>query len=153
LRKSIFDSVIVLLLFMIGCSGTETDKPPIMLKGQDPCDNCFMIINETKYSASLKLENGEAKRFDDIGCMLNYLNKNKDHVKKYWVYNYANSEPLNANEAFFIHSTKIITPMGYGIIAFDSRLEASKYADNNKTEILTFKDLSNKYHQSNMEHN
>lgn len=145
-------SVSLLFLFIIGCS-TEQDKPPVILTGQDPCDNCFMIINEIKYSASLKLVNGEEKRFDDIGCMLSYIHKNKDQIKRSWVYDYVDDEPLNTGEAFFIYSDNIITPMGSGIIALNSKSKASGLNGRNKAVILSFDELNNNYNKLKMEHN
>ncbi len=153
MSKTISYSVILLFLFIIGCGSTEQDKSPVILKGQDPCDNCFMIINETKYSGSLTLLNGEEKRFDDIGCMLSYMHKNKDQVKKSWVYDFVDGKPLNTGKAFFIYSDKIITPMGSGIIAFDSKSEASKITNKNEAVILSFSELNNNYNKLNMEHN
>ncbi len=147
----LFNSFIFLLVILTGCSGTISDKPPKLNLGQDPCDNCFMIINEKKFAASIWLENGEAKRFDDIGCMIDFINKNKSNVKTYWVYDYITKEPMLTNNAFFIDSDSLITPMGFGIVAFKSEAEASKFAEEYKTKIISFNELKNKYHKSKTE--
>ncbi len=153
MKRIISHSLILLFLFILmDCGSNEQDKPPVILKGQDPCDNCFMIINETKYSASMKLLNGEEKRFDDIGCMLSFMQRNKGQVKKSWVYDYAGGDPLSTGDAYFIYSDKIITPMGSGIIASNSKSEASELTGKNEAVILSFNELTNNYNKLKMEH-
>jgi len=110
-----------------------------------------MIIYEEKFAAAIRLKNGEAKRFDDIGCMIDYLNKNKVSPKSNWVYDYINKEPIHAEDAFFVDSDNLITPMGFGIAALKSNDEALKIADEFKSKIISFNELKNKYHKSKTE--
>jgi copper chaperone NosL len=140
--------IIFTFIILTGC-GSNSDSPPKIVLGQDPCDNCFMIINEYKYAASLWLENGQSKRFDDIGCMIDFLNKNKNKVKAYWVNDFQTKEPLHAENAFFVDSDSIITPMGFGIVAFKSKAEAEKFAEKNKAEVASFSKLSQKFRTKN----
>ena len=142
-----FYIIFFLSIILTGCSGTTSEKPPKIVLGQDPCDNCFMIINEFKYAASVRLENGDAKRFDDIGCMIDFQNKNKTKANAYWVYDYLTKKPIHAEAAYFIDSDSLITPMGFGIAAFKSKTGAEKYAEKYKTKITSFKELKNKYHK------
>lgn len=139
------------VILLTGCSRTNSDKPPDIMPGKDPCDNCFMIISEDRFAASLWLENGEAKRFDDIGCMLSYVHKNKSSVRTYWVYDYLSNVPLKADNSFFLASDKLETPMGSGIIALKSRPEALRLAEKFQTNIISFYDLKNKHNKSIME--
>ena len=61
----------VALLALAGCGGAaDTTQPPEILYGQDVCDECDMIISEEKYAAAYWTEEGEARRFDDVGEML-----------------------------------------------------------------------------------
>jgi len=138
-------SLIILLTVLAGCSETIPNSPPKITLGQDPCDNCFMIINEKKFAASAWLENGETKRFDDIGCMIDFFNKKKINVKSFWVYDFINNEPTQANNACFMDSDSIITPMGFGIVAFKSKNEAFELVEKYKTKLISFDELKNKY--------
>jgi len=139
--------IFFLSVISAGCGGTNSDKPPKINPGQDACDNCFMIINQYKYAASIRLKNGDAKRFDDIGCMIDFLNKNKSDVKAYWIYDYLSQEPMRAEEAYFVDSDSLITPMGFGVIAFKFKTDALKLAEKYKTKITSFNELKNKYHK------
>lgn len=102
----------------IGCkSGAKLDQPPEMHYGKDPCDECGMIINEARFAAAYVTPDGVARRFDDIGCLLRHHQKQPENVANFWVNDYDAGEWLNADNAYFVESDSILTPMGYGIIA------------------------------------
>lgn len=151
MKNKILISLVFQFVFLFGCGRSTSDEPPDIMSGKDPCDNCFMIINENKYAASLWLENGEAKRFDDIGCMLSYVRKNNSNVNSYWVYDYSTNTPVKADDSFFLTSDNFETPMGSGIIAVKSKSDASTLAEKYKADIISFNDLKNKYNKSKME--
>lgn len=134
-------SLTVLLLLFIGCGSSADNVPPKIILGQDACDNCYMIINEIKYAAAVTLQSGEEKRFDDIGCMLSYVSRNKDRIKYYWVDDFNSYEIFNAENAFFIRSKNEVTPMGSGIIAFSGKEKAESFAEKENTSVMNFDDL------------
>ncbi len=136
---------IILTIILAGCVKSVPDKPPVIMTGRDACDNCFMLINENKYAASIWLRNGEAKRFDDIGCMMNYVHKNKSNVIAFWVYDYNTGQPVKADNSFFISTDSLTTPMGSGLIAFKSMNEASVFAAKFNTGIISFNELKSKF--------
>jgi len=143
--KLLASLLFVLPVFITGCTG-KTDKiPPKIMWGQDACDNCFMLINDKKYAAAVTLQNGEEKRFDDIGCMLAYMQNNKKDIKYYWVYDFISDNPIPAEDAFFVRSKQEVTPMGSGIIAFNLKNDAEKYVGKGDSTILKFIDLTNNY--------
>jgi len=108
-------------LFVISCnSGGYPDRPPSIRYGEDPCDECFMLINEGRYAATYATTGGQSRRFDDIGCLLAYNDKHREDVANYWVADYGTQRWLLADKALFFKSDSIQTPMGSGIIAFDS---------------------------------
>ncbi len=151
MKKRLIIELLLTIAFLIGCSGKVTNKPPDIMVGKDPCDNCFMIINENKYAGSIWLENGDAKRFDDIGCMMSYIRKNNSRVRTYWVHDYLSSEPLMADNSLFLISENFETPMGSGIIAVKSKVESLNLAEKFKANIISFNDLKNKYNKSKTE--
>jgi copper chaperone NosL len=145
LIKTLSGFFIILVFILAGCVKYVPDKPPVIMAGKDACDNCFMIINENKYAASIWLQNGEAKRFDDIGCMMNYVHKNNSNVTAYWVYDYNSGQPVKAENSFFISTDSVTTPMGSGLIAFKSMNEASSSASKFNTKIISFNELKSKF--------
>jgi hypothetical protein len=54
--------------------------------------------------------------------MIHYLNDNKleSDIAVFFVMNYIHKNWINVGTAHFIHSDKIITPMGHGIVAFSN---------------------------------
>lgn len=112
--------LISLIIFSSSCSN-ESEIGPVEIKyGQDICEACTMIISEKEYSAQYVYTNGKARKFDDIGCMIHYLNDNKleSDIAVFFVRDYIHKNWINADITHFIYSDKIITPMGHGIVAF-----------------------------------
>ena len=140
--KNLLIILITILLVICGCSNNSNkSEPPKIVLGQDPCDNCFMLINERKFAAALWLADGEAKRFDDIGCMIDYVQKSGNKISNYWVYDYNDDRPVNAEEAYFVKSNKLLTPMSFGIVTFKNKSAASEFASKYSTELISFNEL------------
>lgn len=132
----------ILISIIAGCSNRTSDNmPPKIIAGQDTCDNCFMLINEIKYASTVRLKDGEAKRFDDIRCMLSYSAKNKKEIKYYWVYDFNSKKPFPADKSFFVKTKNVVTPMGGGILAFGKKQEAENFAKKEKALVMNFNDL------------
>ena len=113
-------------VFLIGCQAeSPTTEPPTILYGQDTCDSCKMIISEENLAAAYWTTAGDAHRFDDIGGMLAYYQESGDEVASWWVHDFHNGEWLNAEEAYFVMSSHITTPMDFGIIALANEQSAT----------------------------
>jgi copper chaperone NosL len=120
-----FALVALSLFALIGCGqDVDTEKPPDIVYGQDVCDRCNMIINEEKFAAAYWTEDGEARRFDDIGGMLAYTSEKDDVVASYWVHDYATGEWMRAEGAYYVLNSDLMTPMGFGIAAFAEKDQA-----------------------------
>jgi copper chaperone NosL len=125
--KQLLGFALVTLSFfaLIGCrQDSDTEKPPEIVYGQDVCDRCNMIINEEKFAAAYWTEDGEARRFDDIGGMLAYTSEKDDVVASYWVHDFATGEWLRAEGAYYVLDSDLMTPMGFGIAAFAQKDQA-----------------------------
>lgn len=120
--------LISLIIFLSSCSNENILKPVEIKYGQDICEACSMIISEKEYSAQYVYTNGKTRKFDDIGCMIHYLNDNKleSDIAAFFVRDYIHKNWINADSVHFIHSDKIITPMGHGITAFSTKEDAKK---------------------------
>ena len=118
---------LIFILLMMSCkSGENFDQPPTIRYGEDPCDECFMLINESRYAAGYVTLEGQVKRFDDIGCLLIYHKKHQENIAHFWVKDFDTQKWLKADNAFFVRSDSIQTPMGFGIIAFGTAESAQK---------------------------
>jgi copper chaperone NosL len=138
--------IFLLALLLVGvaaaCSpGAAVDQPPAIRYGEDACDHCQMIINEPRFAASYVTAGRETRRFDDIGNMMSHYGKYKEDVAAFWVHDYETEEWLAAEEAYFVVSRKIYTPMGHGIIALDDAERAASLAIEHEGQVVTFSEL------------
>jgi copper chaperone NosL len=121
----------IILFSIISCKNETEIKPVEILYGQDSCERCKMIISEKSYSAEYILLDGEARKFDDIGCMIHFAygeeSKGEKILAKY-VRDYNTGNWIDANEAYFVWSKDIVTPMGYGLAAFKDDETARRLA-------------------------
>ena len=131
--------VIGLFLLILTACGADMDlnAPPEILYGQDPCDQCSMIINEPRFAASYVTTNGDIRRFDDMGGMLVYDQQHQEKVHIYWVHDCNSEEWLNAADASIVYSPELVTPMAWGLTAFANQAEAEQFAADNNGTVTT----------------
>jgi copper chaperone NosL len=117
------------LTLLVACgSGPDLDEPPEIRYGEDVCDRCLMIINEARYAAAYVTPEGDARLFDDIGGMAASIDEAPEEVAVFWVHDYDTEEWLKAKKAFYVESDDLLTPMGFGIIAFADEGRAEEWA-------------------------
>lgn len=141
--KTIFTSAVLLLILITGCGQeVNTEEPPDIAYGQDVCERCGMIITEEKFAAAYWTENGEARRFDDIGGMLAYQSENQENVAAYWVHDFDSGDWMPAEDAHYLLDSALMTPMGFGIAAFSNMEQAQAFAYGQEDiKIRSFSDL------------
>ncbi len=121
-------AAMVLLLLLTACGGEPAGGPPEIQYGLEECGHCRMIISEEKFAAAIFDQAGVATRFDDVGCLLDYLHARSVTPKNVWVHDHASGAWIAAEPAFFVRDPKGSTLMGSGLVAFSSRQEAEAYA-------------------------
>lgn len=136
-------SILMLLLFVIvaGCSNQGAFEPQPIDTNVDSCDQCHMGIQDIKASSEVIMKDGTPKKFDDIGCMVLFINKNQEQVANVFVHDYVTSDWLDMNKAVFIQGSKINSPMNYGFVAFSSTEEAEAFQAENGGELFTPDDV------------
>src|SRR5688572_13689262 len=91
--------VALVVLLCVSCS---TGPDPIHF-GQDNCHTCKMTLMDNKFGAELVTKKGKIYKFDDMRCMVNYLNsgiEREDEFAHKMVINFANPGNLiDATEA------------------------------------------------------
>ncbi|MHB1157885.1 MAG: nitrous oxide reductase accessory protein NosL [Phycisphaerales bacterium] len=120
-------------MFLPACSGHHPDAPPKITYGQSPCDECRMIISDQAYAAAVIGEGDDgpntAYRFDDIGCMIHFMQSHRDaHIVHVWVHDQKSAQWLDALHATFVQSDQLHTPMASGLAAFADPQQAAKDA-------------------------
>ncbi len=140
---NILTVILIIAAGYFNCSPDNFNEAPKVLYGQDPCAECYMIINEKRFAAAIKTREGETFRFDDVGCLVNFMNKNELKDYRVWVAGFASEQWLPAEKADFILNKNITTPMGFGILAF---ADESQIPDSLKLryQTMTFAEIAEK---------
>ena len=136
-----------ILLFLCFVLNACTVEPEPFEYGKDQCHYCKMNIVDKQHMAQYVTQKGKAFKFDAIECMVNQLNsseKGEDNLAFVLVANYAHPGQLtNAHVANFLISTKIKSPMGANLTAFEKLEELEKALGNGPGEIYSWSELKN----------
>lgn len=150
-----------LLLALAACSGdnndatedkntdeaatTETAYEPEDVKDTDVCEVCAMAVPNNEHATQIVLTNERSLKFDDIGCMYEWIEENgEEDIGTAFVRDFNSEEWFDFNEATFVFDESIETPMAYGIISFIEESEAEQFIDEFGTgELLDRADLTN----------
>jgi copper chaperone NosL len=134
--------IAVLGVIGVACSSSiDLEATPDVRVGEDICDECGMIISEEVYSSAYRLSDGAQKIFDDIGDMVVHYRLHDDDVAAFWVHDFESIEWIRAEDAFFVASYDLVTPMGHGIAAFTNRPAAEALADDLNGAVHTLDEL------------
>lgn len=136
-------SIIALLVFLASCSA---DPRPIAY-GQDGCHHCKMTLMDPKFGAELVTEKGKVFVFDDVNCMLMYMDSVEDETYKHiLVTDYLNPGVLlDANFAFYLKSDQFKTPMASQIVAFPDFDILEEYKMKNGGVYLAWGELTTQF--------
>ncbi|MBI1952646.1 MAG: nitrous oxide reductase accessory protein NosL [Candidatus Omnitrophica bacterium] len=128
-------------LLLAGCQERSSARPPAIRYGEEPCAQCRMLIGDARYAAALVPAAGEAKKFDDIGCLIRYQAQHPEPSTAVWVRAYRADEWLAAEEAAFVHSAELATPMGSGLVALAADEDAAQVGREMRGEVVRFEEL------------
>lgn len=134
----------ILVLFIL--TGCEVQPVPIEF-GKEECSFCKMTIVDRQHAAQLVTKKGKQFKFDAIECMLNSLNQkhNAQENQIYLVSDYGKGTMTKAEDATYLVSQAIKSPMGAFLSAFSSRTEAMITNDQHGGEIYTWEEIKKKY--------
>lgn len=133
-----------LLLFFSGCKTTKLQ--PVAIEREDMCSYCKMAISEKKYAAEFIDSEEKVFKFDDMGCMLNFVKSKKiSNVAAYFVMDFDEGQWLKADDAYFVRSSEVDTPMGGGFIAFRDQTKAQQAVEKFKGKLFRFNEVVNQF--------
>src|SRR5690606_1375783 len=132
-----------LLVLLASCSA---DPRPIAY-GQDGCHHCKMTLMDPKYGAELVTEKGKVFVFDDVNCMLMYMDSVEDEAYKHvLVTDYLNPGVLlDAKTAFYLKSEQFQTPMASQVVAFPDFDLREEYKRKNGGVYLAWGELTTQF--------
>lgn len=113
-----FAALALLLSAGIGCSA-RVDGPPHLEEDRTTCSHCGMLVSERMFAAGSRVRGGEARVFDDIGCLLEAVRAEPGAAAaEFWFHDAASREWIDGRHAVFVRSPKLNTPMAGGMLAY-----------------------------------
>lgn len=111
--------LLLLLLAASAACGVRADGPPEIQVDRTACSHCGMLISEPAYAAAYKAPGSQPRAFDDIGCLLEAARREPraDGIR-FWFHDVAGGAWIDGEDAVFVESPDLRTPMGGGLIAY-----------------------------------
>lgn len=121
---------VILIICLLVFSACKIEPVPITY-GNDVCQFCSMTIVDKQHASELVTSKGKVYKFDAIECLLNYRKEiDHDEVALYLCNHFTKpGELISMEEATFLISEGIPSPMGAYLTAFESK-EAATEAKN-----------------------
>lgn len=123
-----FETVICALA-LAACAPSEP-RPVEITFGEEACALCRMQISDRTFAAEIVDSDGRVIKFDDIGCSFRFEadGRLQAPAAARFVTGYESKEWLRAEQAWFVRSAGMKTPMTSGIVAFRDRERAADFA-------------------------
>jgi copper chaperone NosL len=122
----------------------RTSEPrPVDILPEDMCAFCRMAISEKQYAAQFMRRDGGVFKFDDIGCMLNFVKAGGDQgeIIAFFVVDFETRQWTRGESAFYVVSAEFKTPMSHGVAAFKERAKAEAAASKRNGKWMQFAEL------------
>lgn len=120
MRSNSILSCAVIAIITFGCA---TNPEPLNY-GIDACYSCKMTLADNRFGAELVTKKGKVYKFDDLNCMLQFYHSGDiipDDFAHKLIINYETPGIfLNADEAFYVKSSEIRSPMASEVAAFET---------------------------------
>lgn len=123
--------------------------------GEDLCHYCSMTVVDKTHAAQVVTSTGKNFKFDSSECMINYLedNGNEGDMLHILSADYLNpGKMLDVNNAMFIISENIPSPMGAFLSAVDSKESAESLLQENGGEAFDWSRVKNEISHATGQH-
>jgi copper chaperone NosL len=146
-RPSCIALCVFTAILLPACRGAEVSGPPTIRAGRDECAGCGMIIGEDLCSCAILVEDGGRRTyllFDDLGCLLDHRSDHPDTVVvDSYVHDYATGGWARGATAQYLLAVpdKVRTPMGSGIVAFETEAQAVAEQTRSGGEVVDYERL------------
>ncbi|HSE18723.1 MAG TPA: nitrous oxide reductase accessory protein NosL [Pyrinomonadaceae bacterium] len=143
LSPAILVAFSIAMMFVLASCQSATLEP-VLIEANDMCAFCRMSISEKQYAAESIDRDGEVSKFDDIGCMANFRKQKKDDTSAgaTFVMDFERREWLKGEDAFYVRSPELKTPMSGGVVAFKDESNARAAAGKYHGTMLRFAELT-----------
>ncbi len=136
-RTTGYKTVAAASLFIL-FSACKPEAQPIEY-GFDSCTHCKMTIADNRFGSELVTEKGKVFKFDAIECLVEYHNSVDDKFAINLVSDFASpGNFIDAQQAFYLQSEAIPSPMGMNLSAFAKESEAEEVMQNSGGELMSW---------------
>jgi len=134
--------ILIFLLFGTICMGACKRQFEPIRYGHEACAHCKMTIMDKRFAAEILTGKGKAIKFDDLGCLLEYVKDEnfKDQDAKVFVadYDHPDAQFLDARHAIFLHNEIFKSPMNGNLAATASEKGANELNAGLNSELLNW---------------
>lgn len=129
----------ILLVTSILITGCEPKPQPIDL-GSDQCAYCKMMITEQEFGSQILNRQGRSFKFDSVECMAAFdLNDDGENLHSKWVPDFLDRDTwLHAEEAVYLHSETLRSPMGLYLSAYATRNQALEMKEEYGGDVINY---------------
>jgi copper chaperone NosL len=110
----------IALVLAVVVAGCAIAPEPLHL-GAEECAHCRMVITEPQFAAQALNARGKAFKFDAVECLAGWVLAEEipaAEIHSLWVADFRNPERwVPVEEARFVRTDAVHTPMGMGVIA------------------------------------
>lgn len=121
-------AVALISVCLVGCGDDKAEGPPRIRLGDSLCVECNMIISDARFATATVVRGPrgpEALLFDDFNCQVNHEKANPDaEILARWSHDHGTSEWLRTENAHFVRSDRLRTPMASFVAAFRDKPDA-----------------------------
>lgn len=140
---------ITLFLLVISVVTSCSSGPETINYGKENCEFCKMTIMDKKFGTELVSQKGKVFKFDDAACMVKYMqvSNQEDAQFKFIVFNGVDApgELLGVEEATFVYSGEMRSPMLGNVGAFKDPKKANDYLKSDTTaQMMSWEEVKSK---------
>lgn len=143
-NRKVVAPMLVAITMGLGLSGCNPGPEPIRF-GKDACHFCKMTISDNRYGAEIMTKKMKVYKFDDTHCLLAFMKEGTvpaEQVKGTFVTNF--NEPhelLDVNNAFFLQSESLKSPMNGNVAAFAGEPELTVVKTQHEGKKMNWEEL------------
>lgn len=143
MKKVIHIAFIIVLCLFFSCR----IEPEQISYGTDACSFCKMTIVDQQHAAQYVTKKGKQFKFDAIECMVNDIGeRGADYAQLLLIADYLQPGLMHpAQEATYLISNKIKSPMGANLTGFASARQALEAQKENGGKLYSWKELLTKF--------
>lgn len=122
-------AIMIILLLSLGTDqgaryvykGNSSHTPIVIKPKEYQCSECSMDIEALEYSAQIITPKGDTYFFDDIGCVVLWLQNHTIKTQKIMTKTLDTGNWIDVDKAWYTRTAA--SPMGYGFAAYEHKQE------------------------------